>query len=263
MQAEVALRSPSPAGRWPSAVVALRTGRKAARSGALWGYVFGAYVASAALGYAATYKTLAAREKFAAAFGKNAATDALIGPAHQIQTIAGFTAWRCLGVLSIVGAVWGLLIGTRLLRGEEEAGRWELLLAGQTTRRRAAGQALAGLGMGLAALFCLTAIITAVIGRSAKVHVSVGASIYFALALVASELSSSRLACSRASWLPRGARRPVMPARCSERATPCAWWPTRAPGSCGCNGLHRSDGSRSCSPSRHPTRCHCCRWQAP
>ena len=45
MQAEVALRSPSPAGRWPSAVVALRTGRKAARSGALWGYVFGAYVA--------------------------------------------------------------------------------------------------------------------------------------------------------------------------------------------------------------------------
>ncbi|MGO9197857.1 MAG: hypothetical protein ACLQK4_12120 [Acidimicrobiales bacterium] len=186
MQAEVALRSPSPAGRWPSAVVALRTGRKAARSGALWGYVFGAYVASSALGYAATYKTLAAREKFAAAFGKNAATDALIGPAHQIQTIAGFTAWRCLGVLSIVGAVWGLLIGTRLLRGEEEAGRWELLLAGQTTRRRAAGQALAGLGMGLAALFCLTAIITAVIGRSAKVHVSVGASIYFALALVAS-----------------------------------------------------------------------------
>ena len=36
----------------------------------------------------------------------------------------------------ILGAVWGLLTGTRLLRGEEDSGRWELLLAGQTTRGR-------------------------------------------------------------------------------------------------------------------------------
>ena len=77
-----------------------------------------------------------------------------------------FTAWRSLVVLIIVGAVWGLLTGTRLLRGEEDAGRWELLLAGQTTRRRAAGQALAGLGAGLAALWAVTAVIV-VAGRSA------------------------------------------------------------------------------------------------
>ena len=36
--------------------------------------------------------------------------------------------------LMVLGAVWGLLTSTRLLRGEEDAGRWELLLAGQTTR---------------------------------------------------------------------------------------------------------------------------------
>ena len=48
----------------------------------------------------------------------------------------------------LLGAVWGLLTSTRLLRGEEDGGRWELLLAGRTTRRRAAAQALAGLGAG-------------------------------------------------------------------------------------------------------------------
>ena len=40
----------------------------------------------------------------------------------------------------IVGAIWGLLLATRLLRGEEDAGRWELLLAGRTTRRPATVQ---------------------------------------------------------------------------------------------------------------------------
>ena len=107
-------------------------------------------------------------------------------PPREIQTVAGFTAWRCLGVLSVVGAVWGLLAGTRLLRGEEDAGRWELLLAGQTTRRRAAGQALIGLGLGVAALWAVTAVVTILIGRSSKVGIATGSALYFSLALVVS-----------------------------------------------------------------------------
>ena len=30
----------------------------------------------------------------------------------------------------ILAAIWGLLIATLLTRGEEDAGRWELLLSG-------------------------------------------------------------------------------------------------------------------------------------
>ena len=103
----------------------------------------------------------------------------------QIQTVAGYTVWKSFMFLIIVGAVWGLLTGTRLLRGEEDAGRWELLLAGQTTRRRAAGQALAGLGAGLAVLWTLTAAITVVVGRTSKVHIAAGPALFFAVALVA------------------------------------------------------------------------------
>ena len=167
-------------------VVARQTGRKAVRSGVLWGYVFGVYVASRALGYTSTYKTQAQRTHFAATFGSNAAINALTGPAHQIQTVAGFTAWSSLGVLSVVGAVWGLLAGTRLLRGEEDAGRWELVLAGQTTRRGAAAQALVGLGAGAATLWGITALVTVVVGQSSSVHVGAGPALFFALALVSS-----------------------------------------------------------------------------
>jgi ABC-2 type transport system permease protein len=148
--------------------------------------VFGLYVASSALGYAATYPTSAARARVAATFGTNVGFNALIGPAHQIGTVAGFTAWRALGVLSIVGAVWGLLAGTRLLRGEEDAGRWELLLVGHTTRRGGAAQALAGLAAGLVTLWVVTAVVTIGVGRDSRVKIGVGASLSFAVALVSS-----------------------------------------------------------------------------
>ena len=76
-------------------------------------------------------------------------------------------------------------MSTRLLRGEEEAGRYDLLLAGQTTRRRAAGQALAGLGAGLLALFVLTALGAIVTGRSPSAGFSLGQCLYFSVTLVA------------------------------------------------------------------------------
>ena len=94
--------------------------------------------------------------------------------------------WKSLAFLSVLGAVWGLLTATRLLRGEEDAGRWELLLAGPTTKRRATAQALVGLAAGLAALFVLTALISIVIGRSSKVQIAPLSMGFFAIAIVSS-----------------------------------------------------------------------------
>ncbi len=185
MQAELAIGLPTSAGRWPTSVVSRQTARKAIRSGVLWGYVFGAYLATQALAYASSYKTVAQRADLAKEFGSNAGVSALVGPAHDIQTVAGFTVWKCLAVLAVVGAVWGLLTGTRLLRGEEDAGRWELLLAGQTTRKAAAAQALVGLDCGLVALWVVTAIITVVVGHSSKVDISLAGALFLAVAVVA------------------------------------------------------------------------------
>ena len=42
-----------------------------------------------------------------------------------------------LSIAIFLGSVVGLFMATRLLRGEEEAGRWDLVVAGPTTRRGA------------------------------------------------------------------------------------------------------------------------------
>jgi len=178
----------APAGRSPTTVVLRRTARRTVRSGALWGYVFGAVVVSSAWSYSSIYKTPAERAALAAAFGSNRTTIALFGPAPHLETVAGFTVLKTFLTLTVIGAVWGLLTATRLLRGEEQDGRWELLLAGATTRGRAAAQALGGLLAGIAVLWAVTALLLVVAGRSSRVDIGPGAALFFALALVAGAL---------------------------------------------------------------------------
>ena len=173
------------AGRHPALVIAGQVARKSARSGALWGLIFGCYVAAQTLAYTSAYRTQASRDVLTRSFGTNVGLNALIGPARAINTVAGFASWRALGILSLIGAIWGLLTSTRLMRGDEEAGRYELLLAGQTTRRRGTGQALAGLGAGLATLFALTSAGVVLTGRAPSVSFTLSQSLYFATTLVA------------------------------------------------------------------------------
>ena len=185
-------------------MIARLTGRKAVRSGLGWGLVFGLYVATQALSYASSYATPAARQLLVVQFGRNPGISALVGPANQIGTVPGFTEWKCLMFLAITAAVWGILTSTKLMRGEEDAGRWELLLAGRTTRRGAAVQALVGLAVGVLAFFVVAGVITVATGRPAKVGISAGGALFLALAIVsgaamftavgalASQLSSTR-----------------------------------------------------------------------
>jgi len=159
-------------------VIIRLTARKAVRSGVVWGYIFGASIASSALSYTQLYKTVAQRDALAAAFGSNNATSALFGPAPQLQTVVGFTVFKISMTLTIIGAVWGILTSTRLLRGEEDNGRWDLLLAGPTTRSGATSQALCGLGIGAFALWALTGLITVVVGLLGGGHHPRGGAVF-------------------------------------------------------------------------------------
>jgi ABC-2 type transport system permease protein len=166
-------------------VVAVATARRAVRSAALWGLVFGGYVAYAALQFSATYPTAASRAKAAAELGGNPGLVALFGQGQRLGTVAGFTSWRVMGVLTLLGGVWGILTATRLTRGEEDAGRWELFLTGQTTRQRATAQAIAGLAAGLVTLWAITAVITVAAGSAPRVHFPVTGSLFLATSVTA------------------------------------------------------------------------------
>ena len=171
--------------RRSATVVALTTARRAARSAAVWGILFGLLIFDDARGYVSDFSTTESRTEFAEGF-KPGALSAVIGPARRLDTIGGWMAWRTFGLLIIVGAIWGLLTATRLLRREEDTGRWEVLLAGQTARRHATVQALAGLATGFLTLWTLTAAFTVGSGLRSTIDIPVSASLFHATAATAS-----------------------------------------------------------------------------
>ncbi len=186
MSAEmIDIRRPVRAARHPGLVAAGRAARSATRGALIWGGVFGLMVWELASQFGNEYPTAASRAMLTKTMGSSVGLQAIFGMAHHIDTVAGYTAYHAIGMLGLIGAIWGLLAATRLIRGEEEAGRWELLLTGQTTRRRAAAAAMAGVGAGLFILWAVTAAVTVAVGRSPTAHFTVTASLFMAAATVA------------------------------------------------------------------------------
>ena len=171
--------------RGAARAVAAFSARRAAVPWALWGLTFGSINATTMAAYRSTFPTPASRASLVRSFQGNPAFEAVFGLTRHLDTVAGYTAYKTLFSVTILGAVWGLLLATRMLRGEEEAGRFELFLAGPTTRGRATGQVVAGLAAGLVALWLPTALITVAGGRAATVGIGAGPALFFATAAVA------------------------------------------------------------------------------
>lgn len=165
-------------------VVAVTTARRAVFQGALWGLVFGATIAASASSYPKLFPTAASRAAVARSFQGNAAWAALFGPLRRLDTVAGYTVYKSGMFVIILAAIWGLFIATRVGRGEEDAGRWELFLTGRTTRAGAAIQAEAGLAAGLVALWVPAALLTVGAGSSADVSIGAGPALFFVTALL-------------------------------------------------------------------------------
>jgi ABC-2 type transport system permease protein len=165
-------------------VVATTTAWRAAKPAVLWGLVFGGTIASSAATYASVFPTEASRRAIARTFEGNTAWSALFGPLHDLDTVAGYTVYKSGMTVVLLGAIFGPLVATRVLRGDEDGGRWELLLAGRTTRGRAAAQAAVGLGVGFVALWVPTFVLTAAAGASPEVGIGAGAAAFFATALL-------------------------------------------------------------------------------
>ncbi|WP_194833588.1 polyketide antibiotic transporter [Nocardia sp. XZ_19_369] len=65
------------------------------------------------------------------ALAENPAIRVLFGPPLALSDPGGFTVWRTGTPILVLCGVWALLAATRLTRGAEDAGHWELLLGGR------------------------------------------------------------------------------------------------------------------------------------
>lgn len=191
----------------PDTALARFVARGAARRALPWAVAVGIVVWSSAVTFDIAYPTRGQRIGLAASLHANVGLTALFGPMHRLDTVWGFTTWRSAGVLAIVGGVWGCSSGARLLRGEEDAGRWDLVLTGATTRRRAAAVGLAAGAAGVVLLW-LGAAVAVALGRLAAplpwttavavaTTVVLPAAMFFSISALCGQLLSTRQLATR------------------------------------------------------------------
>jgi len=130
----------------PAGALTARAFRDARMLTIIFTYLFAVYSFIQPVGYRRVYTTPASRAAFARSFGTNPGLRLLYGEPHNVATVAGYTAWRVGGVLAIAAAIFGVLAAVRALRGEEDSGRTELVLAGIVSRRTVYLSAMAAIG---------------------------------------------------------------------------------------------------------------------
>ena len=114
-------------------------------------FAFMAYVNVS--GYDHSFPTMQDRLEFIRSFGNDASVRLFYGQPYDLLQAGGYVAWRVGGFGAIVAGAWGILAAVRALRTEEDAGRWELLLAGAVRRRDAHLAVLAAIAGGAVVLW--------------------------------------------------------------------------------------------------------------
>ena len=65
------------------------------------------------------------------ALASNPGIRIMFGAPVALQDPGGFTVWRTGAMMAVLVGVWAVLTTVRITRGDEEAGRWDILLAGR------------------------------------------------------------------------------------------------------------------------------------
>lgn len=149
--------------------------------------------------YERLYPTSAARRAFASTISNQTAIVALTGPPRGLDTIGGFTVWRVTMNAAVLLALMGIFLVARHTRGDEEAGRSDVVRALPVGRHAEMAAALLVVGAAQAA----TGILVAGIGLA--VGIPPRGAVAFALVLVLVGWAFSAVSAV-AAQVSRGAR---------------------------------------------------------
>jgi polyether ionophore transport system permease protein len=159
---------------------------------------FALYAYANGTAYVSTYPTLADRMQFAQSFGDNKALRIFYGVPKDLLTAGGYAEWRVGGILQVIAAILGLVAAVKVMRAQEDSGRYELLLSGPFGRARAFWAALVAVLAGTAvisiATFAGLAAANLNVGDSALLALATAsvAVSFAAVGALVSQLASSR-----------------------------------------------------------------------
>jgi ABC-2 type transport system permease protein len=152
--------------------------------------------------YTSLFSSSAQRAGLSKAFGSSASLTVIAGPAHDLSTVGGLTAWKCLVFCATLAAIMAITTVVRRTRADEEAGRTELL--GSTPLPISAGLA-AAVVVGLSSSL-LTGVLTtlglALVGSPLGGALALGAAIggtgvaFVGIAAVAAQATTTSRAAS-------------------------------------------------------------------
>jgi ABC-2 type transport system permease protein len=128
-------------------------------------------------GYNAVYPDQKAKAGLAATLKTTPALGVMYGESKNLPSTKGYMVFRVVPIMSLVAAIWGLTTATRLLRGQEEDGRWELITANNVSRRAAAWRVMLGFGASLITAYLIATVVLILYGRSPDVSMTVGESL--------------------------------------------------------------------------------------
>jgi len=126
-------------GLWPMIRLALRRDRVWWPA---WIALISVQVVATAGAFESLFPTLQSRQGLGPTMGRNTSLRAMYGPAFDLTSAGGFTAWRMGGFAAVFVALMSLLAVIRHTRAEEEAGRLELLRSGVVSRHAPLAAAL-------------------------------------------------------------------------------------------------------------------------
>jgi len=122
------------------------------RGAAIWSGILGVIVMIGVRAYNELYPTEAARQLAVTEFSNIRALSALYGRPVGLDTPGGFIVWRYGAFAGVVAGLWGLMAVSRVLRGDEEVGRTELVLSGDVGATRLLLTQLGAFGLGVAVI---------------------------------------------------------------------------------------------------------------
>lgn len=122
------------------------------------------------LAFGSTYPDEKSRAAFAATMESAPALGILYGETKNLVSSAGYMVYRTVPIMALIVSIWALLTTTKLLRGQEEDGRWEVVTAGSVAPRRGSFMVFLGFLVSFIVAFLIASLAIIIAGSFAELR---------------------------------------------------------------------------------------------